>query len=66
MRINECLGKYISFAAKDYDNFLLSFALGFSDSHISRAFSSRPFDGHHYWHGMMKKFCIMFDWLEKL
>jgi len=62
---NECLGKYISLAAKDYDNLLLSFALGFSDSHISRAFLLDLLTVTTIRHGMMKKFCIMFDWLEK-
>jgi len=63
--LNECLGKYMSLAAKDYDNLLLSFALGFSDSHISRAFLLDLLTVTTIRHGMMKKFCIMFDWLEK-
>ncbi len=44
---------------------LLSFALGFSDSHISRAFLLDLLTVTTIRHGMMKKFCIMFDWLEK-
>ncbi len=62
---NELLRKYCSLAAKDYDNLLLNFALGFADSHISRAFLIDLLMVTTIRHGMMKRFCIMFDWLEK-
>jgi 3'-5' exonuclease len=62
---NELLRKYCSLAAKDYDNLLLNFALGFTDSHISRAFLIDLLMVTTIRHGMMKRFCIMFDWLEK-
>ena len=62
---NELLRKYCSLAAKDYDNLLLNFALGFTDSHISIAFLIDLLMVTTIRHGMMKRFCIMFDWLEK-
>ena len=65
LEFNELLKKHYSLAAKDYDNLLLDFALGFSDSHISRAFLLDLLTVATIRNTMMKEYRVMFDWLEK-
>jgi DNA polymerase I-like protein with 3'-5' exonuclease and polymerase domains len=62
---NEFLKKYVMFDNKDYDNLLLDFALGFSDSHISRAFLLDLLTVSTIRNTMTKRYRVMFAWLER-
>ena len=63
-RFRESLMKLKTLSAEDHDNLLMKLVLGFSDSQISRVFFLDLLTVSTIRHAMVKRYHVMFEWLE--